>query len=116
MIDFKELNLSDDLFASIPSLGSSEDLFSALPQPDHKQGLARDLALAVALARQLEQIQQTSGMDKWFSKNSPFSIDDLPKHKAFFAAGADYPERMFLAANRVGKSIAGALSRYWYIS
>jgi phage terminase large subunit-like protein len=30
------------------------------------------------------------------------------KHIAFFAAGATYPERLFMAANRVGKTEAGA--------
>lgn len=31
-----------------------------------------------------------------------------PRHIEFFAAGAEYRERCFLAANRVGKSVAGA--------
>ena len=31
-----------------------------------------------------------------------------PKHIEFFAAGADYRERCFLAANRVGKTTAGS--------
>lgn len=31
-----------------------------------------------------------------------------PKHIEFFAAGAEYRERCFMAANRVGKTIAGA--------
>lgn len=31
-----------------------------------------------------------------------------PRHMEFFAAGADFPERLFMAANRVGKTIAGA--------
>lgn len=30
-----------------------------------------------------------------------------PKHMEFFAAGADYMERCFLAANRVGKTVGG---------
>ena len=34
--------------------------------------------------------------------------DGYYKHLDFFAAGADYRERCFLAANRVGKSVAGA--------
>ena len=31
-----------------------------------------------------------------------------PRHLEFFAAGADYRERCFMAANRCGKSVAGA--------
>lgn len=31
-----------------------------------------------------------------------------PRHLEFFAAGAHYPERCFMAANRVGKTVSGA--------
>ncbi|MEL6680615.1 MAG: terminase family protein [Pseudomonadota bacterium] len=34
--------------------------------------------------------------------------DQYPRHLEFFAAGANYMERAFLAANRVGKSVGGA--------
>lgn len=34
--------------------------------------------------------------------------DLYPRHMEFFEAGRDYRERCFLAANRVGKSVAGA--------
>jgi phage terminase large subunit-like protein len=50
----------------------------------------------------------TSGINKWFIPGSDKTILDYPKHKAFFAAGKDYYERLFMAANRVGKSVAGA--------
>lgn len=61
------------------------------------------------LAEAIEQMDKTkiaSGMDKWFT--GEFSIDKLPKHKAFFEATAKYSEVCFLAGNRVGKSLAGA--------
>ena len=47
-----------------------------------------------------EQASMTSGMDKWFVMGTPFGIENCPKHRAFFDAGADYNERLFLAANR----------------
>lgn len=54
------------------------------------------------------QAYETSGINKWFKEGTKASIDACVKHKAFFAAGKDYHERLFMAANRVGKSIAGA--------
>lgn len=51
---------------------------------------------------------KTSGTAKWFAPGTPYSIDQCPKHKEFFKAGLIYPERLFMAANRAGKSIAGA--------
>ena len=35
-----------------------------------------------------------------------FNIEAYPKHKKFFAAGAKYKERAFIAGNRCGKTIA----------
>lgn len=60
------------------------------------------------------ELQKTSGMDKWFVPGSPFSIENCPKHKAFFHAGKDYDQRLFMAANRVGKSVSGALESAYH--
>lgn len=49
----------------------------------------------------------SSGTRKWFVPGSPFDINICTKHKAFFEAGKDYPERIFLASNRTGKTISG---------
>lgn len=54
-----------------------------------------------------EKLEPYSGTAKWF-KPGPYSIDNCPKHKLFFELGSMYPERFFMAANRVGKSIGGA--------
>lgn len=56
----------------------------------------------------LDRLSESSGIHKWFVEGTPFSIDNCPKHRAFFDAGAVYNERMFMAGNRCGKSIAGA--------
>ena len=45
----------------------------------------------------------TTPTGEWYHPRS-----DYPKHVEFFAAGAKYRERAFLAANRVGKTIGGA--------
>jgi phage terminase large subunit-like protein len=45
----------------------------------------------------------TSPTGEWFYPRSGY-----PKHLEFFAAGAKYRERCFMAANRVGKTLGGA--------
>lgn len=42
-----------------------------------------------------------------FPDDGPLRRELYPKHLEFFKAGARYTERLFLAANRVGKTIAG---------
>lgn len=62
------------------------------------------------LKKKLEEVQRrvaVSGMAKWF-QDGPLSIDKYPKHKLFFGLGSERRERVFLAANRAGKSTAGA--------
>ena len=61
-----------------------------------------------------EEARKLSGMQKWFVPGTPFSIDNCPKHKAFFESGALYGQRLFMAANRVGKSVSGALESAYH--
>lgn len=46
--------------------------------------------------------------DRLIEGTTIYSRASYPKHIEFFAAGARYPQRLFMAANRVGKSEAGA--------
>lgn len=71
------------------------------------KGDARSIQKLLDLVAQVEAMQKEAGMTKWFDPSGPYPISSLPKHEAFFAAGATYPERLFMAGNRVGKSIAG---------
>ena len=43
-----------------------------------------------------------------FPDTGPLRRELYPKHLEFFHAGAQYTERLFMAANRVGKTVAGA--------
>lgn len=45
--------------------------------------------------------------DSWFPDTGPLRRELYPKHMAFFEAGAVDRERLFMAGNRVGKTIAG---------
>ena len=56
---------------------------------------------------ELERRRSLSGMAKWFP-DGPLSIDKYPKHRLFFDLGDTNRERVFMAANRAGKSTAGA--------
>ena len=69
--------------------------------------LAKLQRLAALISKYKEATNQ-AGIDKWFAPGTPFGIENCPKHRAFFEAGASYNERLFCAGNRCGKSIAGA--------
>lgn len=62
----------------------------------------------LAMIDELEKREAGAGTAKWFVPGTPYGIENCKKHKAFFDAGATYKERIFLASNRTGKSVAGA--------
>ena len=82
-------------------------------EEDAKAEIAR-LAQLNDLLDKYEEATKLSGMQKWFVPGSPFSIDNCPKHRAFFESGAIYGQRLFMAANRVGKSVSGALESAYH--
>jgi phage terminase large subunit-like protein len=53
-------------------------------------------------------VERVSGWVRWFVPGTPYGIENLPKHKAFFSSSFQYQETYFSAANRCGKTIAGA--------
>lgn len=71
-------------------------------------GSAKDMAHLLSLIELYQKKKAESGNIKWFDPSGPYPIEMCPKHKAFFDAGALYDERLFMAANRVGKSVCGA--------
>lgn len=78
--------------------------------PKNIQGMsAAELRALIQTLEQYDKAYNESGIAKWFVPNSPFSIDRCVKHKEFFKAGAIYPERLFMAGNRVGKSVSGSV-------
>lgn len=102
--NIKESDLSDIIPTvefDLDDLGTEED--------NKKAAEIHTLYQLNQLLDEYEARQKFSGIDKWFKPGTPFGIENLPKHKAFFDAGADYGQRLFMAANRVGKTIAGAL-------
>ena len=57
---------------------------------------ARSIQKILDLVQQIEAMEREGGTAKWFDPAGPFPISSLPKHKAFFDAGAIYPERLFM--------------------
>lgn len=88
--------------------GSGED--GDLPQPKDLSNMSsHELRSLLELMEQYQIAHETSGVAKWFLPGTPFSIENCPKHESFFTAGSSFPERVFMAGNRTGKSVAGAI-------
>lgn len=66
-----------------------------------------ELIELLAIQQELERRASAKDISKWFPEDGKYSRHAYPKHMAFFKAGAEHRERCFLAANRVGKTIAG---------
>lgn len=62
----------------------------------------------IKITGEIEKAQRYSGLNKWFQPGTSTSIDNLPKHKAFFKATKDFIEVYFSAANRIGKTVSAA--------
>ena len=61
-----------------------------------------------ALERMLKDRAAQWRMSDYFPATGPYRRELYPKHMAFFRGGAKYHERMFMAANRVGKTVCGS--------
>lgn len=103
--------LSKEFLDSISDMREGHDLsfLQELQAPETLKVNAdgKSLHKILKLVQAINDAGVRSGMEKWFSHDSEYSISQLPKHEAFFAAGALYPERLFMAANRSGKSVCG---------
>jgi phage terminase large subunit-like protein len=73
---------------------------------------SRNLSPIAALLnrRQIEEerARRRCPFVSFFADSGPLSREHYPKHMEFFRAGVQYKERLFMAANRVGKTVAGA--------
>jgi phage terminase large subunit-like protein len=69
------------------------------------------------LARALELLEAMAYRKK-FGKlyTSPIAVNPYPRQKEFFAQGATCRERLFMAANQVGKSSSGALETAYHLT
>jgi phage terminase large subunit-like protein len=65
------------------------------------------IALVAAIQEQERREHFGGHINKWFLEEGPYSYDKYSKHMEFFEAGRHHRERIFMAANRVGKTVAG---------
>lgn len=68
----------------------------------------KDLLYAAKLIEHYHALQETGGHLVKLFQPGLLGIDKYPHHKAFFDATKTYKQALFRAANRVGKSEAGA--------
>lgn len=63
----------------------------------------------VRLLEEKERRKTVGGhLAKFFPDSGPLAAEHYPKHMRFFGSGGSLRERIFMAANRVGKTVAGA--------
>lgn len=65
---------------------------------------ATELHAYLPYLKALRAARATRKIETYYPDGGPLRRELYAKHLAFFAAGQDYRERLFLAANRVGKS------------
>jgi phage terminase large subunit-like protein len=103
-------DLSKEFLSSLAEakLEDDFDMQEGTPPTYPVNGDAKSMARLLTLIEQYQKRRAEAGSAKWFDPDGPYPIDVCPKHKAFFSAGSIYDERLFMAANRVGKTICGA--------
>ena len=74
---------------------------------NNQMTIAQMETLKAALKEQLRRKEEGGHLHKYFLDEGPFRYEKYPKHLEFFKQGAHHRERLFMAANRVGKSVAG---------
>lgn len=71
----------------------------------------------LALLEEKERRRKTRKLYTYYPETGPLRRELYPKHMEFFKAGKDYRERLFLAANRVGKTEgAGGLELTYHLT
>lgn len=76
---------------------------------------ARKLAL-LRLLEEKARRRKYNLIEQLFPEGGPLRRELYPKHMEFFRAGAIHRERLFLAANRVGKTIAGGSEMTYHLT
>lgn len=78
-------------------------------KPDEKEEL-------LALLEELESRRSGNERDRLFPERGPYRRELYPKHMEFFKAGKTYRERCMMAANRVGKTVAGGYEVSYHLT
>lgn len=70
----------------------------------------------VALLEESERRQRQRLIDGMFPDAGPLRRELYPKHREFFRAGATNRERVFMAANRVGKTVSAGCEMSYHLT
>jgi len=73
-------------------------------------------AHVMALLREVERRNRTRMIDTMFPDEGRYARYKYPKHLEFFRLGATRPERVFMAANRVGKTVAAGTEWTYHLT
>lgn len=91
---------------ALQSIIQGLDSFKSLEDADDKTSV-KVLSDLITVLEEYERRKAYGGhLEGWFEEGTPYGIDKLPKHRAFFDAGATHRIRAFIAGNRVGKTMA----------
>lgn len=67
-----------------------------------------DLEELILIQSELRNRSRRNIISTYFTETGITALDKYPKHKLFFESGKDYKLRLFMAANRVGKTLAAS--------
>lgn len=108
------------------SLTLAQSISGLNPTMNYDLSSLSSLALreAVAILEELERRKSRRKIDSYYPDQGTLRRELYPKHLRFFAGGAEHRERLFLAANRVGKTegvgayettvhLTGQYPRWW---
>ena len=114
MIDIIGADGLDDLNSYLAGEQAKLDVrmmseLDAILKPGKMTDQAR-LQYGLKVAEEYLNRRKYAGTAKWFEPGTLTSIENCPKHKAFFDATAHYRAVMFRAGNRVGKTVSGAFA------
>lgn len=104
----KDFNITNDSLAELKVINDLEQLKKAEDRAFKNKASHQELAYLLHLLEESQERAKFSGTKKWFVPGTPFSLEKLPRHAGFFRAGAKNRERLFMAANRSGKTVGGA--------
>src|SRR5699024_12191701 len=86
------------------SYSSLSELASKLP--DLKKLTAKQKIALINIIKEIKKRKKYK-LNELFPNEGPFARHGYTKHLSFFSDGAFYGSRLFMAGNRVGKTIAG---------
>lgn len=96
-----------DVEAVIAEIENAFNLEGAVAErPGNTLSYVEKVAMLDALEEQ-ERRLDFRGHEAYFPDDGPYSYKAYVKHLQFMALGAQFRERMFMAGNRIGKSVAG---------